>query len=151
MKFLSNKKEINQLIGIFLLSLSVLAFEITITRILSVILYYHLAFMVISLAMLGLGAGGVYIYFSTKIKEKANFFITLFTLLFSISITVSLVLILSFPFSLSVSIKTFFDFWFLYLLFALPFFLPVFPSLLFFSSYLKKLARFIFLIWLAVG
>lgn len=134
MKFLSNKKGINQLIGIFLLSFSVLAFEITITRILSVILYYHLAFMVISLAMLGLGAGGVYIYFSTKIKERADFFITLFTLLSSISVIVSLVLILSFPFKPFVSIKTFFDFWFLYLLFAFPlFFAGLSFSLIFFK------------------
>jgi len=118
----SNKKDINQLIGVFLLSFSVLAFETTITRILSVILYYHLAFMVISFAMLGLGAGGVYIYFSNKIKEKANFFIALFNLLSSISIIVSLVLVLSFPFKPSVSTKTFFDFWFLYFIFALPFF-----------------------------
>jgi len=34
--------------------------------------------------MLGLGAGGVYIYFSTKIKEKADFFIALFILISSI-------------------------------------------------------------------
>jgi len=78
--------------------------------------------MAICLAMLGLGAGGVYIYFSTKIKERVNFFYHSFTLLSSISIIVSLVLLLSFPFKPSVSIKTFFDFWFLYLLFTLHFF-----------------------------
>ena len=144
MKFLSNKKGVNQLIGIFLLSFSILAFEITITRILSVILYYHLAFMVISLAMLGLGAGGVYIYFSNKIKEKADFFITLFTLLSSISVMVSLVLILSFPFKPLVSIKTFFDFWFLYLLFALPFFFAGLSFSLIFFKLSKKISKVYF-------
>ena len=144
MKLLSNQKGINQLIGIFFLSLSVLAFEITITRILSVILYYHLAFMVISLAMLGLGAGGVYIYFSTKIKEKADFFIALFTLLSSVSIIVSLVLILSFPFKPFVSIKTFFDFWFLYLLFALPFFFAGLSFSLIFFKLSKQISKVYF-------
>ena len=144
MKFLSNKKGANQLIGIFLLSFSVLAFEITITRILSVILYYHLAFMVISLAMLGLGAGGVYVYFSNKIKEKADFFISLFTLISSISIIVSLVLILSFPFKPFVSIKTFFDFWFLYLLFALPFFFAGLSFSLIFFKLSKQISKVYF-------
>ncbi len=144
MKFLSNQKGINQLIGIFLLSFSVVAFETTITRILSVTLYYHLAFMVISLAMLGLGAGGVYIYFSTKIKEKADFFIALFALLSSISIIISLVLILSFPFKPFVSIKTFFDFWFLYLLFAFPFFFAGLSFSLIFFKLSKQISKVYF-------
>lgn len=144
MKFLSDKKEINQLIGIFLLSFSVLAFEITITRILSVILYYHLAFMVISLAMLGLGAGGVYVYFSKKLREKTDFFISLFTLLSSISIVFSLVLTLSLPFKLSVPIKTFFDFWFLYLLFTLPFFFAGLSFSLIFFKLSKQISKVYF-------
>ena len=144
MKFLSNKRWVNQLIGIFLLSFSVLAFEITITRILSVILYYHLAFMVISLAMLGLGAGGVYVYFSNKLKEKADFFISLFALLSSISIIVSLVLVLSFPFKPFVSIKTFFDFWFLYFLFAIPFFFAGLSFSLIFFKLSKQIGKVYF-------
>lgn len=144
MKFLSNKRGTNQLIGIFLLSFSVLAFEITITRILSVIIYYHLAFMVISLAMLGLGAGGVYVYFSNKLKEKADFFISLFALLFSISIILSLVLILSFPFQPLVSIKTLFDFWFLYFLFALPFFFAGLSFSLIFFKLSKQISKVYF-------
>ncbi|MCJ7786735.1 hypothetical protein MUP06_00770, partial [Patescibacteria group bacterium] len=144
MKFLSNKRKANQLIGIFLLSFSVLAFEITITRILSVILYYHLAFMVISLAMLGLGAGGVYTYFSNKIKEKADFFASLFALFSSVSIIVSLVLVLSFSFKPFVSIKTFFDFWFLYLLFALPFFFAGLSFSLIFFKLSKQISKVYF-------
>jgi hypothetical protein len=149
MKFLSNQKGINQLIGIFLLSFSVLAFEITITRILSVILYYHLAFMVISLAMLGLGAGGVYIYFSNKIKERADFFIILFTLLSSISIIVSLVLTLSFPSILFLLRTTFFDLWSLYflplyLLFTFPFFFAGLSFSLIFFKLSKQISKVYF-------
>ena len=144
MKFLSNKKEINQLVGIFLLSFSTLAFETTITRILSVILYYHLAFMIISLAMLGLGAGAVYVYFSSKLKEKADFFIPLFALFSSISIIISLVLILSFPFKPLVSIKTFFDFWFLYFLFAIPFFFAGLSYSLIFFKLSKQISKVYF-------
>ena len=45
--------------GIFLMSLSVLMFEITLTRIFSVMFYYHYVFVVISVALFGIGVGGV--------------------------------------------------------------------------------------------
>ncbi|NOZ86989.1 MAG: hypothetical protein GXP49_12145 [Deltaproteobacteria bacterium] len=45
--------------GLFFLSISVLALEIAWTRILSVTLWYHFAFMVLSTALFGLGFAGV--------------------------------------------------------------------------------------------
>src|SRR5204862_3195113 len=45
--------------GIFLLSFAVLLTELLLTRIFSVTMYYHLSFMVVSLAMLGFGASGL--------------------------------------------------------------------------------------------
>ena len=41
---------------IFLSSFSTLAYEIVLTRIFSISLWYHFAFMIVSIAMLGLGA-----------------------------------------------------------------------------------------------
>src|SRR3990172_9038109 len=46
--------------AIALVSCAVLLYEIAITRILSVVLWYHFAFLSISLALLGLGAPGVW-------------------------------------------------------------------------------------------
>jgi hypothetical protein len=46
--------------AIALVSCAVLLYEITITRVLSVMLWYHFAFLAISLAMLGLGAPGIW-------------------------------------------------------------------------------------------
>jgi len=48
------------LITIALASCAVLLYEIAITRVLSVVLWYHFAFLSLSLAMLGLGAPGVW-------------------------------------------------------------------------------------------
>jgi len=45
--------------GIFLASFSTLLLELALTRIFSVSFHYHLSFLVVSLAMLGLGASGV--------------------------------------------------------------------------------------------
>jgi spermidine synthase len=44
------------------MSFASLLLELSLTRIFSVILYYHFGFLVISLALLGLGAGGVFAY-----------------------------------------------------------------------------------------
>src|SRR6266536_3247776 len=46
--------------AIALVSCAVLLYEIAITRVLSVVLWYHFAFLAISLAMLGLGVPGVW-------------------------------------------------------------------------------------------
>ncbi len=46
------------LAGVFLLSAATLMFEITLTRIFSVAQFYHFAFMIVSLAMLGTGPVG---------------------------------------------------------------------------------------------
>ncbi|HEX6813665.1 MAG TPA: hypothetical protein VF384_18745 [Planctomycetota bacterium] len=48
------------LVAIALASFAVLFFQIAVTRVLSVVLWYHWAFLSISLAMLGLGAPGVW-------------------------------------------------------------------------------------------
>ncbi len=48
--------------GVFLVSFAALMLEIVQTRILSVVVWYHLAFFVISLAMFGLTAGAVWVY-----------------------------------------------------------------------------------------
>lgn len=50
------------LTGIALASFGSLLLELALTRLFSVVLYYHFAFLAISLAMLGLGAGGVFSY-----------------------------------------------------------------------------------------
>ena len=49
---------VGRLPGLFLLSAATLLFEVNLTRLLSVAQFYHFAFLVISLAMLGYGASG---------------------------------------------------------------------------------------------
>lgn len=84
------------LTGIFLLSFSLLAFEITLARILSVVLFYHYVFLVVSLALLGLGAGGIFVHlFRPRIPHKDSRFgsLALFASLFSLSIPLSVIII----------------------------------------------------------
>ncbi|NJD60963.1 MAG: hypothetical protein FIA98_16335, partial [Anaerolineae bacterium] len=46
------------ILGLFLLSTATLAFEINLTRLFSVAQFYHFAFMIVSIALLGIGASG---------------------------------------------------------------------------------------------
>src|SRR6516225_8387045 len=50
------------LVAIGLSSFSALLLELVLTRLFSVVLFYHFAFLAISVALLGLGAGGVFAY-----------------------------------------------------------------------------------------
>lgn len=49
-------------VGVFLTAVATLSFEVLLTRIISVITWYHFAFFVISLAMLGMTAGAVLVF-----------------------------------------------------------------------------------------
>jgi hypothetical protein len=49
-------------LGVGLTTLATLVLELALTRIFSVVFYYHFAFLAISIALFGLGAGGVYSY-----------------------------------------------------------------------------------------
>ena len=80
------------LAAIFLISFSLLAFEITLARILSVVLNYHYVFLVVSLTLLGLGTGGIFVhFFRPRIPRGDSRFgsLALFASLFSLSIPLS--------------------------------------------------------------
>jgi hypothetical protein len=63
-------RERTLLFGIGLSSFAALLLELGLTRLFSVVLFYHFAFLAISIALLGLGAGGVCAYlFRTKLAR----------------------------------------------------------------------------------
>ena len=57
-------------LNLIIISASVISFEIISTRISSVIFVYNYAFIILSLAILGLGCGGIFSYY--KIKKKSS-------------------------------------------------------------------------------
>ncbi|MBS1114063.1 MAG: hypothetical protein H6Q92_1826, partial [Nitrospirae bacterium] len=57
---------------IFFCSFSSLAYEILLIRIFSISLWYHFAFMIISIAMLGIGASGTILALYPKLRNLAN-------------------------------------------------------------------------------
>ena len=55
--------------GIFLLCLGTLLLELSLTRVMSVALWYHFGFLVISTALLGFGASGVTLALWRRLRE----------------------------------------------------------------------------------
>src|SRR5437870_972192 len=51
-----------QLLGVALISCALLMTELALTRIFSVTMYYHFAFLAISIALFGLSASGVFVF-----------------------------------------------------------------------------------------
>src|SRR5579862_7579481 len=58
--------------GLALTSFASLLLELALTRLFSVVLFYHFAFLAISVALLGLGAGGVFAYLLKKRFESIS-------------------------------------------------------------------------------
>ena len=58
--------------ALFLLSAASLAFEVTLTRLFAVAQFYHFAFMIVSLALLGFGASGTWLALRPSAKADAS-------------------------------------------------------------------------------
>ncbi|HNS40879.1 MAG TPA: hypothetical protein PKJ56_11620, partial [Promineifilum sp.] len=55
------------LLGVFLISMGALALEVVLTRIFSVTMWYHFAFLAISMALMGSAVAGVLLYFFPRL------------------------------------------------------------------------------------
>src|SRR5919202_4235296 len=82
-------------VTLFVISMGVLLFELTLTRIFSIVLWYDYAFMAISVAFFGLGIGAllVHIIKGRLMPDKFLTYILRYTVAFAISIPIFLVLI----------------------------------------------------------
>ncbi len=111
--------------GLALTSFSALLLELALTRLFSVVLFYHFAFLAISIALLGLGAGGVFAYL---LKGRLSVFDTRglaarLNMANAVAVVVVLEVVLHARVALEVSGRNFLRLTELYLAAAVPFFL----------------------------
>src|SRR6478672_7522626 len=113
------------LFGMALCSFAALLLELALTRLFSVVLFYHFAFLAISIALLGLGAGGVFAYLRKdwltrfETRNLAAWLCVINALL----IPVVLEVVLHTPVSLELSKANFLRLTAIYVASAIPFFL----------------------------
>ena len=110
--------------GIALITLSVLMLELSLTRLFSATMYYHFAFMAISLALFGSGASGVFIYIvQRRFKpERTGQWLSAAAMLFALSNLYSLYVILSNPLTFETGAENYYRLARIYGAAALPFF-----------------------------
>jgi spermidine synthase len=113
------------LLGLGLTSFAALLLELALTRLFSVVLFYHFAFLAISIALLGLGAGGVFAYLAkAKLAGRATRKLaSRLCALNAVLILLMLEIVLHVPVALTVTWKNSLHLSVLYVVAAVPFFL----------------------------
>jgi hypothetical protein len=124
----SSKIEIPEktlLASLGLTSFAALLLELALTRLFSVVLFYHFAFLAISIALLGLGAGGVcaYLLRIRLARIDTRTLAARLCMMNSVIVVAVLEVVLHLPVSLNVSWGNFGRLTALYLAAAIPFFL----------------------------
>ncbi|KTD22102.1 Predicted spermidine synthase with an N-terminal membrane domain [Legionella lansingensis] len=133
------KNNISIYLAVFLISFSTLLLEITLTKILSVTLWYHFSFLVISLAMFGIGFGGLLVYF-LKEHFQCNISANLcaLSLAMAISIPLNLHTTLSYSLPNSLSIIEILRMLWVYLICTAPFVLSSMIFSILFLNWTEK-------------
>jgi predicted membrane-bound spermidine synthase len=110
--------------GISVTTMSVLMFELGLTRIFSATMYYHFAFLAISLALFGSGASGVFIYMIQRklAPARTGEWLGLASQLFAVTTLIALYVVLTHPVALAGTAKNFQTLAIIYAATTLPFF-----------------------------
>ena len=129
--------------AITLCSFSSLLLELALTRLFSVVLFYHFAFLSISLALLGLGAGGVFAYLRRDWLAQWNTRAlgAILSFLCSLSVVAVLEIVLHSQVNLVLSHRDIRALTILYLSSAVPFFLVGLLFSVVFARYPDRISR----------
>jgi len=113
------------LAGVALSSFSALLLELALTRLFSVVLFYHFAFLAISIALLGLGSGGVFAHLGKNWLSRfpTRTLLARFCLVNALLVPLVLEIVLHVPVSLELSPANFLRLTAIYLASAVPFFI----------------------------
>src|SRR5579864_1882612 len=131
------------LAGVAISSFAALLLELALTRLFSVVLFYHFAFLAISIALLGLGSGGVFAYLGKSWLGRFQARSLLSWLCVSNALVVPIVLeiVLHVPVSLSLSRGNFLRLTAIYLTSAVPFFVTGLEFSILFARESKHISR----------
>ncbi len=109
--------------GLFFVALATLMYEILLTRIFSVTMLYHFAFVALSLAMFGMTVGALMVYLLPRLftPERLPDRLALAAIVFPIAMLLSFLTELSVPFRLHPSIVAIYAIAFTYAVITVPF------------------------------
>jgi hypothetical protein len=130
-------------LGISLITMAVLMLELGLTRLFSATMYYHFAFMAISLALFGSGASGVFIYiFQRRLGEsRTGTWLSVSSLLFAVSTLFALYVILANPLTYETGMENYYRLAKIYGATTLPFFFAGCAITLAITRFAKDISR----------
>jgi spermidine synthase len=131
------------LAGVAISSFAALLLELALTRLFSVVLFYHFAFLAISIALLGLGSGGVFAYLGKSWLGRFQTSSLLSWLCIANALVVPAVLeiVLHVPVSLVLSWANFLRLSAIYLASAVPFFITGLEFSILFARESRHISR----------
>lgn len=140
-------------LGVFLVALSTLMLEITLTRIFSVTLWYHFGALAVSLAMFGIGASGVFVYVLPGLfrREALSQHLAIFCTLFGISTAICFYIQLRIPFTPVLSLASQAWLALIYIITAVPFFLSGLCISLIFTHLPSQIGKLYFMDLIGAG
>lgn len=111
-------------LGIFLVTMSVLMLELGLTRLFSATMYYHFAFLAISLALFGSGASGVFIYTLQRrlSAHRTGLWLSISAILFALATLFALYVVLTHPLTFETGPENYYRLTKIYGATTLPFF-----------------------------
>lgn len=141
--------------GIFFISMSALLLEFSLTRVLSVSLWYHFAFMIISVALLGFGISGVLLSVNKKLQSAdTDKLLSMLSIMYGVSVIVSFILMNKIPFdpfSLLIEPIQFLYLPLYYLLITVPFFFAGLIISIMLSRFKHEISKLYFFDLLGAG
>ena len=110
-------------LGLFFVALATLMYEILLTRIFSVTMHYHFAFVALSVSMFGMTVGALLVYMLPRVFTTARlrFWLAAASIAFPIALVLSFLTQLSVPFRLSPNVVALYAIVFTYVVIAVPF------------------------------
>jgi len=147
------RRKIN--ISLFLISFSVFLYQVCLLRILSIADFYHFAFLIVSVALLGFGISGSFLYFFINKIKDSRLLLIIFAFGFSLSVIISFIVINLVPFDsfkIAWEIRQIFYLFIYYLFMIIPFFFGgCFIGYVFYQQDKPSLTYFFNLIGSAIG
>ncbi len=109
--------------GLFLVTLATLTYQLLLTRTFSVTMYYHFAFVAISVTMFGMAAGALIVFLRPRVFviERTHRHLAAAAAVFAMAIVLSYLTHLAIPFVLDPSLVTIYAIAFTYLALSIPF------------------------------
>jgi hypothetical protein len=109
--------------GLFLVTLATLTYQLLLTRTFSVTMYYHFAFVAISVTMFGMAVGAVAVFLrpATFVPARANRHLALGSAAFAVTTVASYLTHLSIPFVIDSSLVTVYGIALTYAALSVPF------------------------------